>query len=193
MQSHIVGFLCVVLLRSEKKGHHAETMFDRPPLAFMSCQYLLNAGVTTLMCQDNTFTDATTHCSNYLHTCYLAGRLQHYINTGKHMKGQPVHSVIASGPGPGIQHCSLEIVEVQTVSLFGAAAAEWGPHAYESLLELHTGRTHQVHSSCLYRCSGIGQMCGCKFAAEQQYACPCLFQNSKLSGKCCQQCCVVHK
>lgn len=73
--------------------------------------------------------------------------MQHYIKTGEHTKGQPVHSIVASGPGPGVQHCSLEILQVQPVSLSAAAAAKWGPVAYESLLELHTGRTHQV--TCL--------------------------------------------
>ena len=33
---------------------------------------------------------------------------------------------------------------MQHVPLSAAAAAAWGPTAYESLLELHTGRTHQV-------------------------------------------------
>lgn len=36
------------------------------------------------------------------------------------------------------------MLQVQHVPLSAAAAAAWGPTAYESLLELHTGRTHQV-------------------------------------------------
>lgn len=70
--------------------------------------------------------------------------MQHFIKTGEHTKGQPSHSTLATGPGPGVQHCSLEILQVQPVTLHAAAAADWGPTAYESLLELHTGRTHQV-------------------------------------------------
>lgn len=75
-----------------------------------------------------------------------AGRMQHYIKTGEHAKGQPARSTIAHGPGPGLQHCSLTILEVLLVTLPAAAAAsaDWQPDACESLLELETGRTHQV-------------------------------------------------
>lgn len=141
---------------------------------------------------DNTITHATTHCSRYVCTCCLAGRLQHYIKTGEHMKGQPVRSVITLGPGPGVQYCSLETLEVQTVSLFGAAAADWGPHAYESVLELHTGRTHQVHCSCYFWRSCAGQrFVAANLGARQQCTCPCIFKNCKLRGMFCQQCCVL--
>ena len=40
--------------------------------------------------------------------------------------------------------CSLEVTHVQQVTVVDAIAAEWGPVAYESYIELHTGRTHQV-------------------------------------------------
>lgn len=43
--------------------------------------------------------------------------------------------------------CYVVCVEqVQQVSLTGAAAAEWGPAAYESTLQLVTGRTHQIRA-----------------------------------------------
>ena len=35
-------------------------------------------------------------------------------------------------------------MHVQAVTVVDAVAAEWGSVAYESHIELHTGRTHQV-------------------------------------------------
>lgn len=37
-------------------------------------------------------------------------------------------------------------MQVEEVSLTGSAAAEWGPRAYESTLQLITGRTHQIRA-----------------------------------------------
>ena len=83
---------------------------------------------------------------HYLDKACPAGLMQHYIKTGHQAQAQPAHSIIAPGPGPGRRHCSLTILEVRPVvlSAAAAAAANWQPAACESLLELQTGRTHQV-------------------------------------------------
>ena len=75
------------------------------------------------------------------HGC--AGRLTHHI-TQQQVKGQPVHSQVHGSPVPGSQCCVLDVLDVRATKVVPQVAAEWGPVAYESLLELQTGRTHQV-------------------------------------------------
>jgi len=72
-----------------------------------------------------------------------AGKLTHHI-TQEQVKGQPAHSQVHDSPVPGSQCCLLEVLDVSPVQVVHEVAAEWGPVAYEALLELHTGRTHQV-------------------------------------------------
>lgn len=67
----------------------------------------------------------------------------HYL-TLERAKGQPAHSRAHHVPCPGSHMCSLEVMHVEAVTVVDAVAAEWGPVAYESHIELHTGRTHQV-------------------------------------------------
>ena len=75
--------------------------------------------------------------------CYYAGRLVHHLRTER-AKGQPAHSRVDKEPSPGSHLCILEVLHVQPVTVVDAVAAEWGPVAYESHIELHTGRTHQA-------------------------------------------------
>ena len=72
-----------------------------------------------------------------------AGKLTHHI-TQKQVKGQTAHSQVHDSPVPGSQCCLLDVLNVSPVEVVPEVAAEWGPVAYEALLELHTGRTHQV-------------------------------------------------
>ena len=81
-----------------------------------------------------------TKCSTVEHA---AGRLVHHM-TQEQMPGQPAHSKVHNSPVPGSHCCSLDVVDVQPVSSPPEVAARWGATAYESLLELQTGRTHQV-------------------------------------------------
>ncbi|DBB13532.1 TPA: hypothetical protein ACH3X3_000574 [Trebouxia sp. C0006] len=71
------------------------------------------------------------------------GKLTHH-KTQEQVKGQPAHSQVHDSPVPGSQCCLLEVLDVSPVQVVHAVAAEWGPVAYEALLELHTGRTHQI-------------------------------------------------
>ena len=75
--------------------------------------------------------------------CWYTGRLVHHLTTQR-AKGQAAHSRAHKAPCPGSHMCSLEVMHVQQVTAVDAVAAEWGPVAYESQIELHTGRTHQV-------------------------------------------------
>ena len=45
---------------------------------------------------------------------------------------------------PGSHRCMLDIIHVHPVAVVPEVAVQWGPVAYESYIELHTGRTHQV-------------------------------------------------
>ena len=81
-----------------------------------------------------------TKCSTVEHA---AGRLVHHM-TQEQIPGQPAHSKVHNSPVPGSHCCSLDVVDVQPVSSPPEVAASWGATAYESLLELQTGRTHQV-------------------------------------------------
>lgn len=82
-------------------------------------------------------------CSKSCKHCHHAGRLVHYLRSER-AKGQPWHSRVHNEPCPGSHLCILEIMHVQQVMVVDAVAAEWGPVAYESHIELHTGRTHQA-------------------------------------------------
>jgi len=72
-----------------------------------------------------------------------AGKLIHHI-TQEQVKGQPAHSQVHDSPVPGSQCCLLDVLDVRPVKVVHEVAAKWGPVAYEALLELQTGRTHQV-------------------------------------------------
>jgi hypothetical protein len=56
----------------------------------------------------------------------------------------PSHTIAHDAPRPDSARCELRVLEVRRVELTGAAAQRWGPAAYECLLELLTGKTHQV-------------------------------------------------
>ena len=77
-----------------------------------------------------------------------AGKLTHHI-TQEQVKGQPAHSQVHDSPVPGSQCCLLHVLDVSPIQVVHEVAAEWGPVAYEALLELHTGRTHQVSAGQL--------------------------------------------
>ena len=84
-----------------------------------------------------------------------AGKLTHHI-TQEQVRGQPAHSQVHDSPVAGSQCCLLDVLDVRQVEVVHEVAAEWGPVAYEALLELHTGRTHQVtagHMPGLWCCT----------------------------------------
>ncbi|DBA66437.1 TPA: hypothetical protein ACH3X2_002415 [Trebouxia sp. C0005] len=83
------------------------------------------------------------------------GKLTHHI-TQEQVRGQPAHSQVHDSPVAGSQCCLLDVLDVRQVEVVHEVAAEWGPVAYEALLELHTGRTHQVtagHMPGLWCCT----------------------------------------
>ena len=96
-----------------------------------------------------------------------AGKLTHHI-TQEQVKGQPAHSQVHDSPVPGSQCCLLDVLKVSPVEVVHEVAAEWGPVAYEALLELQTGRTHQVHAGQ----TPVLWFCSCRATAELQIVFP---------------------
>lgn len=73
-----------------------------------------------------------------------AGPLLHYLSVAKRQAGLPFHTIAHDQPTPDSSPCELHVLQVEQVALTGQAAERWGPTAYECLLELITGKTHQV-------------------------------------------------
>ena len=55
-----------------------------------------------------------------------------------------MHSRAHQQQVPGSHCCILDILHVQKVAVVPEVAVQCGAVAYESHIELHTGRTHQV-------------------------------------------------
>lgn len=74
-----------------------------------------------------------------------AGPLVHYLKTNqKPLGGGPLFSLIQSDGQDGGKRSELFVHKVEKVYLRGEATQRWGSTAYESWIELKTGRTHQV-------------------------------------------------
>lgn len=78
-----------------------------------------------------------------------AGPLVHHLSVSKRQAGLPFYTIAHDAPAPDSARCELRVLEVGRVGLAGAAAERWGPSAYECLLELITGKTHQVTNRLL--------------------------------------------
>lgn len=74
-----------------------------------------------------------------------AGALVHYVTVGKKEKGLPAHTEVHGSAVEGSQRCELEVLSVHCAELAPCATAlGWPSPAFESLILLKTGRTHQV-------------------------------------------------
>lgn len=74
------------------------------------------------------------------------GRLIHYMMVGQRGPGEPAHTVICEGDQPASLYAELVVLKVEKVQLTGEALSSWGEEAYEALIELKTGRTHQIRA-----------------------------------------------
>lgn len=74
------------------------------------------------------------------------GRLIHYMMVGQRGPGEPAHTVICEGDQPASLYAELVVLKVEKVQLTGEALDSWGEEAYEALIELKTGRTHQIRA-----------------------------------------------
>lgn len=75
------------------------------------------------------------------------GALVHYVTVGKREKGLPTHTEVHDSAVDGSQRCELEVLSVRSVQLAPCAMAlGWPSSAFESLILLKTGRTHQIRA-----------------------------------------------
>ncbi|BDA46168.1 probable mitochondrial RNA pseudouridine synthase Rpusd4 [Coccomyxa sp. Obi] len=75
------------------------------------------------------------------------GASVHYVTVGKREKGLPAHTEVHKSAVEGSQRCELEVLSVQCVQLAPCAMAlGWPSSAFESLILLKTGRTHQIRA-----------------------------------------------
>ncbi|GAB4822393.1 hypothetical protein N2152v2_009439 [Parachlorella kessleri] len=74
------------------------------------------------------------------------GPLVHYLSVSKRQPGLPSHTIAHEEQQPGSARCELRVLQVREVQLTGTAAQRWGASAYEGLLELITGKTHQIRA-----------------------------------------------
>ena len=86
---------------------------------------------------------------------FNAGGLVHHVTTGVREKGLPTYTLVHASQVKGSLRCELEVLSVQQVELNAfVQALGWPETAYESLIHLKTGRTHQVgHTACTYMLS----------------------------------------
>ena len=79
----------------------------------------------------------------------------HYVTTGVREKGLPTYTLVHASKVKGSLRCELEVLSVQKVELNASVQAlGWPETAYESLIHLKTGRTHQVgHTDCTHMLS----------------------------------------
>ena len=80
-------------------------------------------------------------CCNHAAT----GTLVHHVTVGVREKGLPTYTLVHATELPSSVRCELEVLRVEAVQLGPTAQAlGWPKEAYESLIHLKTGRTHQV-------------------------------------------------
>ena len=69
----------------------------------------------------------------------------HHVLLGVRRKGLPAHTQVLPDQAPGSVRCELEVLDTRSVRLGPAASAlGWPEAAWEGLLVLRSGRTHQV-------------------------------------------------
>lgn len=73
------------------------------------------------------------------------GTLVHHVTVGVREKGLPTYTLVHASEVPSSLRCELEVLSVEGVQLGPTAQSlGWPSGAYESLIHLKTGRTHQV-------------------------------------------------
>jgi hypothetical protein len=100
------------------------------------------------------------------------GTLRHHISVERRQQGLPGFTVAHDAPVPASLPAGLVVLQAAPVQLSAAAAARWGAEwAYECVIELLTGRTHQIRTQL----SAVG----CPLLGDSLYqplACPQLRQ-----------------
>ena len=79
-----------------------------------------------------------------------AGVLAHWAAVQTRAPGWPQHTALFNATGPGRVYCELAVLSVGPAALGRrAAAVGWRGAAWEAVVELRTGRTHQVEPCTL--------------------------------------------
>jgi hypothetical protein len=77
-----------------------------------------------------------------------AGKLVHHATVGIREKGLPTYTLVHATEVKGSVRCELEVLGTERVALnTSSQALGWPETAYESLVHLKTGRTHQVRAA----------------------------------------------
>ena len=73
------------------------------------------------------------------------GTLRHYIEANHHVKGRPRRSRVFMEPTDGAAYAELTVRATHCVPVSAQAREKWNvEEAYESSIDLKTGRTHQI-------------------------------------------------
>ena len=83
-----------------------------------------------------------------------AGTLVHWAEVNVRRPGWPEHTRLHGAAGPGRLRCELQVLSCARVRLGRRAAAKgWrGEEAWEAVVELRTGRTHQARPALPRAC-----------------------------------------
>ena len=73
--------------------------------------------------------------------------MEHFLKVNQRGAGRPARTAVHLDSAEGARLSQLIVLAVERVKLQGEAAERWGDEAFESFIQLKTGRTHQVRQA----------------------------------------------